>query len=77
MSSFVALILICQMSLPSDACGETSARGVTLVGADNEIGCTAGWQDVMARSPLADDIGGGSCVKAICRRAEPAPGNRK
>jgi len=44
---------------------------------DNELGCTNGWQDVVARSPLADDVGKGSYVKTICRRAEPAPGNRK
>lgn len=74
---FVAIILICQMSLPMDACDEASARDVMSVRVDNEIGCTNGWQDVVARSPLADDIGKGSYVKTICRRAEPAPGNRK
>ena len=77
MSGFVAIILICQMSLPADACDEASARDVMSVRVDNEIGCTNGWQDVVARSPLADDIGKGSYVKTICRRAEPAPGNRK
>jgi hypothetical protein len=77
MSSFIAIILICQMSLPSDDCNEANARAVMLVRADNQIGCTNGWQDVVARSPLADDIGKASYVKTICRRAEPAPGNRK
>jgi hypothetical protein len=38
---------------------------------DNEIGCTTGWQDVVARSPLADDVGKNSYVKTICRRVEP------
>jgi hypothetical protein len=73
MSGFVAIILICQMSLPSDACTEASARDVMSMGVDNEIGCTTGWQDVVARSPLADDIGKGSYVKTLCRRAEQAP----
>ena len=77
MSGFVAIVLICQMSLPPEACDEASARDVMSVRVDNEIGCTNGWQDVVARSPLADDIGKGSYVKTICRRAEAAPGNRK
>jgi hypothetical protein len=74
MPGFVAIILICQISLPPDACTETSARDVMSVRVNNEIGCTSGWQDVVARSPLADDIGKGSYVKTLCRRAEPAPG---
>ena len=77
MSGFVAIILICQMSLPTDACTEASARDVMSVRVDNEIGCTNGWQDVVARSPLADDVGKGSYVKTICQRARPAPDNRK
>jgi hypothetical protein len=74
MSGFVAIILICQMSLPSDACTEASARDVMSIRVDNEIGCTIGWQDVVARSPLADDIGKGSYIKTLCRRGESAPG---
>jgi hypothetical protein len=77
MSGFVAIVLICQMSLPVDACDEASARDTMSVRVDNEIGCTAGWQDVVARSPLADDVGKGSYVKTICRRAAPAPSSRK
>jgi hypothetical protein len=41
---------------------------------DNEIGCTPGWQDVVARSPLAADIGKGSYVKTLCGRAGDNPG---
>jgi hypothetical protein len=73
MSGFVAIILICQISLPSDACSEANARDVMSVRVDNEIGCTTGWQDVVARSPLADDVGKGSYVKTICRRAGLPP----
>ncbi len=75
MSGFVAIILICQMSLPSDACTEASARDVMSIRVDNEIGCTTGWQDVVARSPLADDIGKGSYVRTLCRRGN-APAAR-
>ncbi|HEX9489582.1 MAG TPA: hypothetical protein VF930_04800, partial [Stellaceae bacterium] len=46
---------------------------IILIRVDNEIGCTTGWQDVVARSPLADDIGKGSYVKTLCRRGEAAP----
>jgi hypothetical protein len=73
MPGFVAIILICQMSLPSDSCTEASARDVMSIRVDNEIGCTNGWQDVVARSPLADDIGKGSYVKTLCRRADALP----
>lgn len=73
MSGFVAIILICHMSLPADACTEASARDVMSVRVDNEIGCISGWQDVVARSPMADDVGKGSYVKTLCRRAEATP----
>jgi hypothetical protein len=47
MSGFVAIILICQLSLPAEACDEASARDVMSIRVDNEIGCTTGWQDVV------------------------------
>ena len=70
MSGFVAIVLICQMSLAPDDCTEATARDVMSIRVDNELGCTSGWQDVVARSAFADDIGKGSYVKTLCRRAE-------
>jgi hypothetical protein len=75
MNEFIAIILICQVSLPPDRCTEDTARDVMSIRVDNELGCTSGWQDVVARTAFADDIGVGSYVKTLCRRAadeEPA-----
>lgn len=73
MSGFVAIILIWQMALPADASTEASARDVLSVHADNEIGCTSGCQDAVARSPLAGDIG----KAAMSRRCAGAPSRRR
>ncbi|HEX7968419.1 MAG TPA: hypothetical protein VF502_09375 [Stellaceae bacterium] len=70
MSGFVAVVLICQTSLAPGACTEATARDVMAIRVDNELGCANGWQDVVARSAFADDIGKGSYVKTLCRRAE-------
>jgi hypothetical protein len=35
---------------------------------NSELGCTTGWQEVVGRSALRDDIGKTAYVKTICRR---------
>jgi hypothetical protein len=69
MQDFIAIVLICQMSLPQDACTETTARDVMSVHVDSELGCSSGWQDIVARSAFADDVGKSAYVKTACRRA--------
>jgi hypothetical protein len=69
MPGFVALVLICQMSVPQEACTEETARDVMSIRVDSELGCTSGWQDVVARSAFAQDIGKTAYVKTKCRRA--------
>jgi len=70
MQDFIAIVLICQMSLPQDACTETTARDVMSVHVDSELGCSSGWQDIVARSAFADDVGKSAYVNTACRRAE-------
>jgi hypothetical protein len=38
---------------------------------DNELGCTSGWQEVIARSALHDRIGKQAYLRTICRRVTP------
>jgi len=40
---------------------------------DSELSCVMGWQDVVARSALANEIGRTAYVKTLCRRAGPEP----
>jgi hypothetical protein len=42
-------------------------------GVENELSCVMGWQDVVARSALAAEVGRTAYVKTLCRRAAAAP----
>jgi hypothetical protein len=68
MIEFVAVILICASTVPADQCTEENALDVMSNVVENELGCASGWQDVIARSPLKDDIGTTAYVRTICRR---------
>jgi len=68
MYPFVAVILICLNSVAPGACDEKTALDVLSNGVENELSCVTGWQDVIARSALADQIGRTAYVKTLCRR---------
>jgi hypothetical protein len=72
MGPFVAIILICLNSVAPASCDETTAADVMSTEVDTELGCTSGWQEVVGRSALAQDVGHGAYIKTICRRARPA-----
>jgi hypothetical protein len=65
---FVAVILICANTMPSDRCDEKTAIDVMSTVVESELGCFSGWQDVIARSALRDQIGKTAYVRTICRR---------
>jgi len=69
MNPFVAVILICLNTIAPEACDETTAADVLSNGVENELSCVMGWQDVVARSALAAEIGRTAYVKTLCRRA--------
>jgi len=69
MPGFQAVILICLMSVPADACTEETATEVLSKHVENELGCFSGWQDVIARSAQAPDVGRLVYVRTICRRS--------
>ena len=76
MYPFVAIILICLNSVAPPACDEKSAVDVLSIGVGNELSCATGWQDVVARSALAREVGKIAYVKTLCRRARAEPDNR-
>jgi hypothetical protein len=69
MNPFVAVILICLNSVASEACDETTAADVLSTGVESELSCVMGWQDVVARSALAREVGRTAYVKTLCHRA--------
>ena len=69
MNPFVAVILICLSSIASEACDETTAADVLSTGVESELSCVMGWQDVVAHSALANEVGRTAYVKTLCRRA--------
>ena len=73
MDGFVAVILVCLNSTPTDQCTEQTAADVMSTVVNSELDCTRGWQEVVGRSALRDDIGKTAYVKTLCRRdARPA-----
>jgi hypothetical protein len=73
MNPFIAVILICLNTVATEACDETTAADVMSTGVENELSCVMGWQDVVAHSALAAEIGRSAYVKTLCRRADIAP----
>ena len=69
MNPFVAVILICLNAIAPENCDETTAADVLSTSVENELSCVMGWQDVIARSALANEIGRTAYVKTLCRRA--------
>jgi hypothetical protein len=74
-NSFVLMILICLNTVPPGACDETTAADVLSNGVDSELGCVMGWQNVVARSALKDEIGKTAYVKTLCRRRSAEAAN--
>jgi hypothetical protein len=70
---FVLVILICLDSVPPAACTEKTAADVLSNAVESELSCVMGWQDVVARSALAREIGKTAYVKTLCRRPEAPP----
>jgi hypothetical protein len=68
MTEFVAVVLICLNSVPVDKCDEKTALDVMSTVVESELGCTAGWQEVIARSALREDIGKRAYLRTLCRR---------
>jgi hypothetical protein len=68
MTEFVAVVLICFNSVPAGECDEKTALDVLSTVVENELGCATGWQEVIARSPLREEIGKSAYLRTLCRR---------
>ena len=71
MPGFQAIILVCLASVPAEACNETTATEVLSKHVENELNCVMGWQDVIARSAQATDVGEQTYVRTLCRKSAP------
>lgn len=70
MPGFQAIILVCLATTPVEACNENTAVEVQSRFVDNEMKCTFGWQDVIARSAQARDVGAQTYVRTLCRKSD-------
>ena len=69
---FAAILLVCLASLPPERCMEATAVEMRSIVVGNELGCTQGWQELIAREPQAapDEP---VYLKTVCRRIKPRP----
>ncbi len=72
LTEFAAILLVCLASLPPERCVEATAVEVRSIVVGNELGCTQGWQELIAREPQAA-TGEPVYLKTVCRRIKPQP----
>ena len=72
MDAFIAVVLVCASGIPQEACTDEKASEVRKVRVANELGCTNGWQEIIARTDLRDEVGKTSYLKTECRRVKAA-----
>jgi hypothetical protein len=69
MTFFTAVVLVCQLSTtPAGLCDESNAVDVVSTHVESELGCAHGWQEVIARGSLKENLDKGFYVKTLCRR---------
>jgi hypothetical protein len=80
MDRFVGVILICLNTVAPADCNEETASDVLSNEVQNELGCTTGWQEVIGRSALRNEVGRTAYVKTLCHRikdtATPSQGSQ-
>ena len=72
MNAFIAVVLVCANGIPIEGCTDDKASEVRKVRVANELGCTNGWQEIIARTDLRDEVGKTSYLKTECRRVKQA-----
>ncbi|AWI90139.1 hypothetical protein C0214_18880 [Methylobacterium sp. DM1] len=70
MNAFIAVVLVCANAIPQPDCTDERASEVRKVRVANELGCTSGWQEIIARTDLRDEVGKTSYLKTECRRVK-------
>ena len=77
--AFAAVLLVCLASTPREGCTEETAADVRSIVVDNELGCTAGWQELIARAPSEElrSFDAPVYLKTVCRRLGDSGGARR
>jgi hypothetical protein len=70
MNSFIAVVLVCANAIPTDSCTDDKAVEVRKVRVSNELGCSSGWQEIIARTDLREEVGRTTYLKTECRRVK-------
>jgi hypothetical protein len=69
-TEFAAILLVCLASVPPERCDENSAVELRSTVVDNELRCTFGWQEMIAREPPSTSKER-VYLKTLCRRIKP------
>ena len=69
--SFTAILLVCAMPVLPGSCDESNAFDLISTSVASELGCTMGWQEMIARGSLREGIGEKFYIKTLCRRNGP------
>ncbi|GJE60595.1 hypothetical protein [Methylobacterium trifolii] len=72
MNAFIAVVLVCANTVAQEACTDDRALEVRKVRVANELGCTNGWQEIIARTDLREEVGKTTYLKTECRRVKQA-----
>jgi hypothetical protein len=70
MAVFTAMVLVCQLSVPPQACDEARAIDVISTRVDSEFACMRGFQETMARGALREGLGETFYMKSQCVRRQ-------
>lgn len=70
MNAFIAVVLVCATGVSQEACTDAAALEVRKVRVANELGCATGWQEIIARTDMREDIGKTAYLKTECRRVK-------
>ena len=74
MNSFLAIVFVCSTSIAIEACDEANAIDTLSTRVQNELNCTMGWQEIIARSALNEGLGSTAYLKTACRRVPQREG---
>ena len=73
MYGFQAIVLICLASTPTPDCAEQNAIVFRSTHVNNELGCSTGWQEIIARGGLSESLKDGAYIKTLCKREKAEP----
>ena len=70
MAVFTAVVLVCQLSVPPQACDESKPSTSSRLSVESEFACMRGFQETMARGALREGLGETVYMKTQCVRRQ-------